>query len=115
MAANIPQLQQQQHQQQQTIHERYIPPPLDILPEQQEQHSPQQYPATNLHNYHANVFTTPGTATTASATTGVEPHLQQQQLQQHVAAASTNGIFENGKVRINCAPWGVLCLEIIAC
>ncbi|XP_075148446.1 scribble planar cell polarity protein isoform X3 [Haematobia irritans] len=106
LATSIPQTVHQQ----QTQHERYIPAPLDILPEQQEQpHQQQQkHAATNLHNYHANVFTTPGitTITPASAmpatapapvatTTPVESHQQLQQL--GAVAASTNGIFENGK------------------
>ncbi|XP_046805854.1 uncharacterized protein LOC111674587 isoform X4 [Lucilia cuprina] len=95
LATTIPQLQQQQ------THERYIPPPLEILPEQQEQHShaqQQQYSATNLHNYHANVFTTPGTVTAAAATTSAA--FQEPQHVGDVATtttASTNGIFENGK------------------
>lgn len=89
------QLQQQQQQQQQpavTHHERYIPPPLDILPEQQE-HTLQQ------HSYQANVFTTPGTVTAATA--GPVAGASEHQQQQHVGGAvSTNGIFENGKVRM---------------
>ncbi|XP_065371150.1 protein lap4 isoform X2 [Calliphora vicina] len=100
LVSSIPQLQQQQQQQQ--THERYIPPPLEILPEHQEQqHSQpqqQQYSATNLHNYHANVFTTPGAVTAATATTSTA--FQEPQHVGDVAtttAASTNGIFENGK------------------
>ncbi|XP_061393246.1 mucin-2-like [Musca vetustissima] len=87
-AAVMPaQTQLQQQQPAVTHHERYIPPPLDILPEQQEQTAQQQ------HAYQANVFTTPGTVTAAAVS---DPH--QQQPQQHVGGAvSTNGIFENGK------------------
>ncbi|GBP13455.1 hypothetical protein EVAR_71449_1 [Eumeta japonica] len=81
-----------QLQQQQQTHERYIPPPLEILPEYQEQQQ-QQYPAANLHNYHANVFTTPGTVTT----TGTSAAFQEPQHVGDVATASTNGVFENGK------------------
>ena len=105
MVASIPQQQQQQ------THERYIPPPLKILPEhqeqlqQQQQHSDlqhqQQYSGTNLRNYHANVFTTPGTATTATATAGAfrEPqHVGDVVAAATATATSTNGIFENGKV-----------------
>uniref|UniRef100_A0A1I8M8A5 PDZ domain-containing protein n=1 Tax=Musca domestica TaxID=7370 RepID=A0A1I8M8A5_MUSDO len=92
-AAVAPQTQLQQQQQQQqpavTHHERYIPPPLDILPEQQE-HTLQQ------HSYQANVFTTPGTVTAATA--GPVAGASENQQQQHVGGAvSTNGIFENGK------------------
>lgn len=94
-AAVAPQTQLQQQQQQQpavTHHERYIPPPLDILPEQQE-HTLQQ------HSYQANVFTTPGTVTAATA--GPVAGASEHQQQQHVGGAvSTNGIFENGKVRM---------------
>ncbi|KAM7362442.1 scribble planar cell polarity protein isoform 11-T13 [Cochliomyia hominivorax] len=103
LVTTIPQLQQQQQQ----IHERYIPPPLEILPEhqeqQQQQHSQpqqqQQYSTTNLHNYHANVFTTPGAVTTAP-TSAVTAAFQEPQHVGDVATmttASTNGIFENGK------------------
>ncbi|XP_059220080.1 protein lap4 isoform X12 [Stomoxys calcitrans] len=112
LATSIPQATQQL-----LAHERYIPPPLDILPEQQEQpllqqkqQQPQPHSATNLNNYHANVFTTPGTTTTpATGATAVvaaptmttatvtkeQPHPQLQQL--GAASTSTNGIFENGK------------------
>ena len=97
-------------QQQQQTHERYIPPPLKILPEHQEQlqHSDlqhqQQYSGTNLRNYHANVFTTPGTATTTATATTAGAFREPQHVGDVVAAAtaataaSTNGIFENGKV-----------------
>lgn len=93
MTTSILQLQQQQHQ----THERYISPPLEFLPEYQEQQNPhtqqQQYSAANLHNYNANVFTTPGTvATNASPVTFQEP------LHATATATSANGIFENGKV-----------------
>lgn len=96
LAASISQLQQQQQ-----THERYIPPPLEILPEYQEQqHSQpqqQQYSATNLHNYHANVFNTSGTVTTAG-TPGAFQEPQHGGDVTQVTAASTNGVFENGKV-----------------
>lgn len=77
-------------------HEKNIPPPIEILPQQQ-----QQQQIGNLHNYHANVFTTPATPATVPATQQLQQ--QQQYLQpQHIAAATTNGILENGKVRIKC-------------
>lgn len=101
LMAAIPQQQLQQQQHQQT-HERYIPPPLEILPEHQEQPQQQQYSTTNLHNYHANVFTTPGAVTTTGTVAAPTTSAAFQE-PQHVGdvattTTSTNGIFENGKV-----------------
>ncbi|XP_054739490.1 uncharacterized protein LOC129245338 isoform X11 [Anastrepha obliqua] len=88
--------QQQQFTQQ---HEKFIPAPIEIIPEQQQQ---QQQPATNFNSYQANVFTTPSTLTgTAGATNAANLSQQQQQQQlqpQHVGVATTNGILENGKL-----------------
>ncbi|XP_053970119.1 uncharacterized protein LOC128871949 isoform X3 [Anastrepha ludens] len=88
--------QQQQFTQQ---HEKFIPAPIEIIPEQQQQ---QQQPVTNFNSYQANVFTTPSTLTgTAGATNAANLSQQQQQQQlqpQHVGVATTNGILENGKL-----------------
>ncbi|XP_017487852.1 PREDICTED: protein lap4 isoform X6 [Rhagoletis zephyria] len=80
--------QQQQFTQQ---HEKFIPAPIEIIPEQQ-QHQ-QKQSAANLNSYQANVFTTP------SANAVNLSQQEQQQLQpQHVGVATTNGVLENGKL-----------------
>lgn len=95
-------------------HEKFIPAPIEIIPEQQQiqqlqqqQQQLQQAPA-NLNSYQANVFTTPTTAAVAAAAAGPtnvanlsqqQQQQPQQQLQpQHVGVGATNGVLENGKV-----------------
>ncbi|XP_049304458.1 protein lap4 isoform X13 [Bactrocera dorsalis] len=82
-------------------HEKFIPAPIEIIPEQQQlqqQQQIQQAPA-NFNSYQANVFTTPATATAAGPTNAANlSQQQQQQLQpQHVGVGATNGVLENGK------------------
>nr|XP_036217438.1 protein lap4 isoform X19 [Bactrocera oleae] len=94
-------------------HEKFIPAPIEIIPEQQQiqqlqqqQQQLQQAPA-NLNSYQANVFTTPTTAAVAAAAAGPtnvanlsqqQQQQPQQQLQpQHVGVGATNGVLENGK------------------
>lgn len=82
-------------------HEKFIPAPIEIIPEQQQLQQPQQQqqaPA-NFNNYQANVFTTPSTATATAGPTNAANLSQQQHLQpQHVGVGATNGVLENGKV-----------------
>ncbi|XP_050341513.1 microtubule-associated protein futsch isoform X14 [Bactrocera neohumeralis] len=80
-------------------HEKFIPAPIEIIPQQQQlqQQQLQQAPA-NFNSYQANVFTTPATATAAGPTNAANLSQQQQQLQpQHVGVGATNGVLENGK------------------
>ncbi|XP_069961942.1 uncharacterized protein scrib isoform X12 [Bactrocera oleae] len=94
-------------------HEKFIPAPIEIIPEQQQiqqlqqqQQQLQQAPA-NLNSYQANVFTTPTTAAVVAAAAGPtnvanlsqqQQQQPQQQLQpQHVGVGATNGVLENGK------------------
>ncbi|XP_067616411.1 protein lap4 isoform X6 [Eurosta solidaginis] len=82
-------------QQQQQQHEKFIPKPIEIIPEHQQQQQQKHHSPTNFISYQANLFTTP---LTYAAPTNVVNLSQQQEQPQNVGVATTNGILENDKL-----------------